>query len=40
MMICNDRRWPETWRVLGLQSVEPVMLDYNTPTTQLNCQNR
>lgn len=19
MMICNDRRWPEAWRVLGLQ---------------------
>ena len=25
MMICNDRRWPEAWRVLGLQSVELVM---------------
>ena len=24
MMICNDRRWPEAWRVLGLQSVELV----------------
>jgi len=33
MMICNDRRWPEAWRVLGLQSVELVMLGYNTPTT-------
>ena len=20
MLICNDRRWPEAWRVLGLQS--------------------
>ena len=20
-VICNDRRWPETWRVLGLQGV-------------------
>ena len=20
LMICNDRRWPEAWRVLGLQS--------------------
>lgn len=29
--ICNDRRWPETWRVLGLQGVELVMLGYNTP---------
>ncbi len=33
MMICNDRRWPEAWRVLGLQGVELVMLGYNTPTT-------
>jgi len=32
MMICNDRRWPEAWRVLGLQSVELVMLGYNTPS--------
>ena len=33
MMICNDRRWPEAWRVLGLQSVELVLLGYNTPST-------
>ena len=33
MMICNDRRWPEAWRVLGLQSVELVVLGYNTPST-------
>ena len=32
MCICNDRRWPETWRVLGLQGVELVMLGFNTPT--------
>ncbi len=32
MMICNDRRWPEAWRVLGLQRVELVMLGYNTPS--------
>ncbi|WP_419897914.1 N-carbamoyl-D-amino-acid hydrolase [Roseomonas sp. USHLN139] len=32
MMICNDRRWPESWRVLGLQQVELVMLGYNTPS--------
>jgi len=31
MCICNDRRWPETFRVLGLQGVELVMLGYNTP---------
>ena len=33
MAVCNDRRWPEAWRVLGLQSVELVMLGYNTPST-------
>ena len=32
MMICNDRRWPEAWRVLGLQGVELVLLGYNTPS--------
>jgi len=32
MMICNDRRWPESWRVLGLQGVELVLLGYNTPS--------
>jgi predicted amidohydrolase len=31
MCICNDRRWPETWRVLGLNSAELVVLGYNTP---------
>jgi predicted amidohydrolase len=31
MMICNDRRWPETYRVLGLQGVELVLCGYNTP---------
>src|ERR1044072_4079905 len=32
MCICNDRRWPETYRVMGLQSVEMVALGYNTPS--------
>jgi predicted amidohydrolase len=32
MCICNDRRWPETYRVMGLQGVELVMLGYNTPS--------
>ena len=32
MLICNDRRWPESWRELGLQQVELVMLGYNTPS--------
>jgi predicted amidohydrolase len=31
MCICNDRRWPETYRVMGLQSVDRIMLGYNTP---------
>ena len=31
LCICNDRRWPETFRVLGLQGVELVALGYNTP---------
>lgn len=30
MMICNDRRWAEAWRVLGLQGVEVVLCGYNT----------
>jgi len=33
MCICNDRRWPETFRVMGLQGVEMVVLGYNTPTS-------
>ena len=32
MCICNDRRWPETWRVMGLQGVEMVVLGFNTPS--------
>ncbi len=31
MLICNDRRWPEPYRVLGLQGVELVCLGYNSP---------
>ena len=30
MLVCNDRRWPEGWRVLGLQGVELVMVGYNS----------
>ncbi|MEM7126576.1 MAG: N-carbamoyl-D-amino-acid hydrolase [Chloroflexota bacterium] len=33
MCICNDRRWPETYRMMGLQGVELVVLGYNTPAT-------
>lgn len=32
MCICNDRRWPETYRVMGLQGVELVTLGFNTPS--------
>lgn len=32
MCICNDRRWPETFRILGLQGVEMVLVGFNTPT--------
>ncbi|MDC0985905.1 N-carbamoyl-D-amino-acid hydrolase, partial [Alphaproteobacteria bacterium] len=32
MALCNDRRWPETFRVMGMKGVELVMLGYNTPS--------
>lgn len=32
MMICNDRRWPESYRVMGLQGVEMITLGFNTPS--------
>jgi len=38
MCICNDRRWPETYRVMGLQGVEMIVLGFNTPAT--NAQSR
>lgn len=31
LLICNDRRWPEAYRVLGLQGVELICIGYNTP---------
>jgi len=31
MATCNDRRWPETYRVMGLQGVEMILIGYNTP---------
>ena len=31
MCICNDRRWPEVYREMGLQGVELITLGYNTP---------
>lgn len=30
MMICNDRRWVESWRCYGLQGVEVILCGYNT----------
>ena len=37
MLICNDRRWPEAYRELGLQGAELILLGYNTPSS--NSQN-
>ena len=31
MALCNDRRWPETYRVLALQAAELILIGYNTP---------
>ncbi|CCV10214.1 nitrilase-related carbon-nitrogen hydrolase [Mesorhizobium sp. STM 4661] len=31
MAICNDRRWPETYRMLCLNGAEIVLIGYNTP---------
>jgi len=30
MLVCNDRRWPEAWRVYGLQGVELMLMGYNS----------
>lgn len=31
LCICNDRRWPETWRCMGLQGAQLAFVGYNTP---------
>jgi predicted amidohydrolase len=31
LMICNDRRWAESFRVLGLKRAELILVGYNTP---------
>ena len=31
MAICNDRRWPETYRMLMLNGAEVALIGYNTP---------
>jgi len=36
MCICNDRRWPETFRVMALQSAELAVLGYNTPSLNIH----
>ncbi|OZI64213.1 N-carbamoyl-D-amino-acid hydrolase [Bordetella genomosp. 1] len=36
MCLCNDRRWPETWRMMSLQSAEVVVLGYNTPSHNIH----
>ncbi|MGI4860093.1 MAG: N-carbamoyl-D-amino-acid hydrolase [Janthinobacterium lividum] len=36
MCICNDRRWPETWRALSLQSAELGLVGYNTPSWNIH----
>ena len=39
MMICNDRRWPEAYRVMGLQGVEMITLGFNTPSVNSQMSN-
>lgn len=36
MCLCNDRRWPETWRVMALQSAELGVVGYNTPSWNIH----
>lgn len=36
MCICNDRRWPETFRTMALRGAEIFMLGYNTPTRNIH----
>lgn len=30
MLVCNDRRWPEAWRVYALQGMEMMLVGYNS----------
>ena len=30
MLVCNDRRWPEAWRVYALQGMELMAVGYNS----------
>lgn len=36
MCLCNDRRWPETFRVMALRGAEIFMLGYNTPDRNIH----
>ena len=36
MCLCYDRRWPETYRVMALQSAEVMLLGYNTPSLNIH----
>jgi predicted amidohydrolase len=36
MLLCNDRRWPESWRMMGLQSADIVAVGYNTPSHNIH----
>ena len=36
MCVCNDRRRPETFRVMGLQGADIVSLGYNTPSWNID----
>jgi N-carbamoyl-D-amino-acid hydrolase len=31
LSLCNDRRWPETYRMLSLNGAQVVLIGYNTP---------
>jgi len=33
MCLCNDRRWPETYRMLCLNGAQVVLIGYNTPAS-------
>lgn len=36
MLVCNDRRWPESYRVLALQGCELVLVGYNSPLLNIH----
>ena len=38
MCLCNDRRWPETFRVASLNGAELMLLGYNTPVHNIHWQ--